>query len=130
MLFHRPVVAIIDDDDAYVQFMYDLLDEEGWEARHVPPCIATADTIAHQQPDLILIDPLTHYPRCLDIVQRLYHDPRTAHVPMIICSSIEYFQRHNTHVLDDIVCPMVDKPFDLSDLLSKLNTVLRQPQLR
>ena len=77
--------------------------------------------IATQKPDLIIMDIMLGAQDGRNVCKQLKSQHETKHIPIIIMSaSPGKLNGHKEHLADDIL----EKPFALSDLLSKMNKLL------
>lgn len=113
-----PVIAVVNDDTAFLNLMHQLLSDEGYNCvLHIIGSTAY-DMVRKEQPDLVILDIRMGDPEAGWIVLDMMRlDPKTRDIPVIVCSAdsqqieekAENLHRHNAVALE--------KPFDLSDLL-------------
>jgi CheY-like chemotaxis protein len=121
-------IAVIDDDAVFVDLMRDLLAVgEGYEVVSAPHWLQSVEFVRDAQPDLIILDlmlgrELTGW----GVLELLRADPRTAPIPVIVCSAAAPSLRqcaeppygHGT-------VEAVAKPFDVDDLVAVVERLLR-----
>ncbi len=121
----RQRIAIIDDDDVYMELMKGLLEDEGdkatlWDRRE-----NAYDTIKRERPDLIIIDiRLQNREDGWKILEQVRLDPMTTEIPAIVCSADTQFLRWKRRQLQELDCAVLEKPFRLADLLRAVRTML------
>jgi DNA-binding NtrC family response regulator len=120
-----PVIVVIDDDPATRDVMHEILADadyivELWDGRTDPLVM-----IAQTQPHLVIQDirlgtPLTIW-ELLDHIDSL----RPARVPaVILCSADRDFIRTHRGQLEDRSCAILEKPFDIDQLLETVASCL------
>ena len=119
------LIAIINDDTAFLQLMSSLLSEEGYETLVWRESENAHEVIVREQPALVILDIRLEHPEAgwqlLDLIRL---DPKTAAVPVIVCSADSIFLREKAELLRQKRCEVLEKPFDLDDLLDKVQTML------
>jgi len=120
------LIAVIDDDVAYVEFVCELLTEEGYHTVQSVGEQNAHDMIQREQPDLVLLDiQLEHPDSGWQILQMIRLNPATADIPVIVCSADSPFLREKEQQLQAQHCAILEKPFDLEMLLERVQTMLR-----
>jgi CheY-like chemotaxis protein len=119
------VIAVVNDDTAFIGLMSDLLKDEGYET--IPHKVG--DTayamIRDKQPDLVVLDiRLEHRDSGLVTLDLMRLDPRTAHIPVIICSADARFLRDKEAHFRAKGCLSIEKPFNLEELLALVDQAL------
>ena len=112
-----PHIAVVDDDVAFVEFMGHALAARDWETLGYYQGEGTFELLRRIQPDLVIVDIRLEQPDGgWKLLELLRLDPRTAHIPAIICSADalqvgerELWLRHES-------IPALRKPFDLDEL--------------
>lgn len=118
-------IAIINDDDVYMELMKGLLEDEGYKATIWDRRENAYYTIKRERPDLIIIDiRLQNREDGWKILEQVRLDPMTTHIPAIVCSADTQFLRWKRRQLQELDCAVLEKPFRLADLLRAVRTVL------
>ena len=116
-----PTILVVDDDEHIRQFVCEALDFEGYEARAAGDGRAALDVLADWRPDLILLD--LNMPRMdgWTFCARQQATPELADIPVALMSAA-----HNLRARPLPCVPVVilEKPFDLDDLLDHVAQVL------
>jgi DNA-binding response OmpR family regulator len=121
----QPRIAVVDDDASTRQMLDDLLAEEGfavarWSGVDDPVAFVQAAT-----PDLVILDlHLGGDFQAWDVIDALCGDGSAAKVPVIVCSADGITLKRDTPAFRDRGCVIVEKPFDLDDLLRAIHGLL------
>jgi adenylate cyclase len=114
----KPLVAVVDDDPATLEFLDSVLTDAGWHVLTAQTERAAYALIVEQPPDLIILDIRMDHPRAgwvlLDLL-RAYH--RTKATPIIVCSGDQAFLREKANRLKAKGCQILVKPFTLTQLI-------------
>lgn len=121
-------IALVDDDAELVAALTTLLIHEGYA---VIGCSDPEDAyaqIVERPPDLLLLDLQLAEPHGgIQLLRRLQLNPRTASLPILICSGDEFWIRR----LEALVTPpqyaCLRKPFLIDDLLDRIERLLGRP---
>lgn len=120
------VIALVNDDEAYLQLLSEVLAGEGYGAT----CHADGTawlTLRRARPDLILLDFRPHWrDETWALLEGLRGDPTLAMVPVIASSTDHAFLRARAAQLQACRCATIARPFDLDDLLGLIATALKQ----
>jgi CheY-like chemotaxis protein len=123
-----PLIAIVDDDRAFIELMEAALADEGYETIACADSEWAYDLIARSQPALVLLDIRMAYPTAgWDVLTLLRFDPTTAQLPVIICSADQFFIASHREQLHAAGCAILLKPFGLDDLLRTVRSLLDAP---
>ena len=121
----RSLIAVVDDDKAYLEFVSELLAEEGYQTIQAVGDHEAHVMIQREQPDIVILDlRLEHPDSGWQILQMLRLDPATTNIPVIVCSADTKFLREKEPLLRAQRCDLLEKPFDLDMLLEKVRTNL------
>jgi len=124
-----PLVMVANDDTVFIQLMQELLATEGYRTEICTSGPQAYHMIRGMQPDLVVLDIRTEHAESgwvvLDLV-RLY--PQTTHIPVIVCTADARFARERAEHLQAKRADVLDKPFDLDDLLARVSIVVGPAQ--
>ncbi len=81
-------ILVADDDGLYRAMFADLIDRAGHDSLIVSSAFELLEKVADYQPDLIISDVVMPGMDGFDLVSRLIEDPLTAHIPVIIVTSL------------------------------------------
>lgn len=112
----EPLVLVVDDDNEIAAFLDEAIQEVGY--RVVTAVDGKALPIARdEQPAVILLD--IHMPGMdgIEVSRRLRADPVTAHIPIVVMSTIERIRALSGEMAINDQLP---KPFTLDRLYSTL----------
>jgi CheY-like chemotaxis protein len=122
------MIAVVNDDTAFLSLMNDLLNAEGYATLLCVEGDKAYETIKKKQPDLVILDIRMERPDTGWMVLELIRlDPTTTSIPIIACSADAIFLRAKAELLKKHGCDILEKPFELKDLLQKVNTAIGPP---
>jgi len=117
----KPKIVVIDDDDAFLRLMEDLLGSEGYDVRTRQAWLQAYEFVKAERPDLVILDVvLGGEDRGWSVLDLLLLDPETRPVPVIICSASLAALRERAEILQRHGILALAKPFDLDDLLNAI----------
>lgn len=121
-------ITVINDDTAFLQLMYELLTDEGYETKIYRETTAIHATLRQEQPDLVIIDIRMEQPSTgWQVLEMLRLDPVTSDIPVIVCSADINDLRAKAELLERSGYGALAKPFDLDDLLTMVHGKIGQP---
>jgi DNA-binding response OmpR family regulator len=130
-LCEKPVIAVVDDDTAYLGMLYAFLSKEEYDVVCGLTAAAIMILIRDNQPELLILDiRLEHSEAGCTALELLRLVPRTKELPVIICSADSWFLRGHERQLRKYRCEILHKPFDLDQLLAKIIALVGPAQLR
>jgi two-component system, sensor histidine kinase and response regulator len=120
----RPArIVIVDYDPPLVELVRDILNEEGYEVMTVVdrPPVACYRIITDEPPDLMLIDMSMHARKLgMDLVSFIRNNPPTQTMPIVVYTTTPQFLQELVPQLEAYGCWIVEKPFDLEQLLTTI----------
>lgn len=121
----RPLVAVVNDDMAFMTLIRDFLEGEGYETILVYESQGAHLTIADARPGLVILDIRMEQPDSgKQVLEQIRQDRRTAKTPVIICSADQPFLRDHATYLRSRNALAIAKPFDLDALLALVQSAL------
>ncbi len=124
----RPRIAVCDDDLPFVELMDEVLAEEGYAAICCLDGAKAFETIRRELPDLVILDLRIRTPDDgLIVLNMMRLDPTTTHIPVILCSAATQVLGANAERLRKQNCDILEKPFHLETLLTKIRTIVGPP---
>lgn len=122
------VVAVVNDDTTFLSLMHELLVEEGYTAVILREADAAYMEIRARLPDLVILDIRMSHPESgWTILDLMRLDRATARIPVIVCSADLPTLRAKEEYLRSKGCDVLPKPFDIDDLLDKVNEAVGPP---
>jgi DNA-binding response OmpR family regulator len=120
-----PKILVIDDDKDLLDITQTLLVKQGFEVETNVNWDDALQKIEAFQPQLILLDVFLNGIDGLDICRQLKSMPHTKHIPVMIFSAYPSVAENVIYEYgaDDFIA----KPFEVSDLITKMHSVLSQP---
>lgn len=123
-----PRITVINDDTAFLQLMYELLTEEGYETSIYRETTAIHATLRQELPDLVIIDIRMEQPSTgWQVLELLRLDPVTSNIPVIVCSADVNDLRAKEPLLKRAGYASLEKPFDLDDLSTLVRDKIGPP---
>lgn len=127
----RPLIAVVNDDLIFMGMLRDFLDGEGYRVVVWPEAHGAHDLLRTEQPDLIILDVRLEQPEAgLRILQIARQDEETANIPVIVCSADTLFLRRHSAYLAQHASAVLEKPFDLDDMLAAVEAAIGKPSTR
>lgn len=118
-----PVIAVVNDDTAFLSLMHQLLSDEGYDCiLHIVGSTAY-NMVRKERPDLVILDIRMGDPEAgWGVLDMMRLDPETRDVPVIVCSADSQQIQEKTEHLRKHNAVSLEKPFDLSDLLQLVSS--------
>lgn len=128
---HTPLIAVVEDDRDTLEMFRTMLAMAGYHPMLLGRSRDAHLTLRLAQPDVVLLD-LWLEKRdsgelLLDLLQG---DPRTQHIPFIVCSAHLDGLRGSRPLLARQAAAIIQKPFAMDSLLSAITKALAERQLR
>jgi CheY-like chemotaxis protein len=124
------LIAVINDDSAFLHLMHDLLEDEGYDVRLHHEGSDAHVVVKDESPDLIILDIRMEHPdtgwKLLELIRL---DPATRDIPVIVCSADSVALQSKEAALAEQNCLALEKPFDLDALLSLVHQLIGRPSL-
>jgi putative two-component system response regulator len=117
-------VLIVDDLEANGNLMVRLLSRDGYRLRIARDGQEALDQIAHEQPDLILMDVLMPRLDGFEACRRIKDDPATRLIPVVLVTALA---DTNSRIkgLDAGADDFISKPFSEPELRARVRSLLR-----
>ena len=121
----EPLIAVVNNDTAFLDLMHDLLSLEGYRVLICKEGDRAYALVKETQPALVILDiRLDHAESGWTILELLRLDPATTQIPVIVCSADAPFLREKAAALQELRTEILEKPFDLEMLLDKVSRAL------
>jgi len=101
------------EDDQDIRELIELLLSEAYNVRSFPNAERFKQSIASGRPDLILMDIMLPDGNGQEMCKGLAQNMETNDIPVILMSA-------HTDIVDDTACDFIAKPFDVDDLLLRI----------
>ncbi len=125
----KSLIAVVNDDTLFLELMHDLLTEEGYRTAIWKEGDTAFEMIMEHRPLLVILDIRMEHPDTGWMVLELMRlNPKTAHIPVIICSADTSRIRAKEAYLREKGCDVLEKPFLLEDLLAKVRACIGSPE--
>src|SRR5215813_4493337 len=82
----RGRILIADDDQAVLDLLVELLEEQGYEVSHAKDGVDALSLVSSFEPDVVISDVVMPGLDGLELCRRLKDDPRTANIPVLLVS--------------------------------------------
>ena len=118
-------IVVVDDEPAFLEFVQELLRDEGHTVIPVKHGDGAHSVIRWRQPDVVLLDMhLDHAEGGWMILDRMRLESDTAHIPVIMCSAdSRLLEQEAAHLEEEGSC-ILPKPFDVEELLAMVANAL------
>ena len=121
----RSLIAVVNDDAPFLELMEQLLEEEGYRVLPINEGEQAYQKIKRQRPELVILDIRLGTPDTGWLVlETLRLDPTLRNIPVIICSADLRALLEREEYLHQMGCECLPKPFDLDQLLTKMEKIL------
>jgi class 3 adenylate cyclase/DNA-binding response OmpR family regulator len=119
-----PTVLIVDDEPVLHQILQGLLAPEGYNFAFAYDGQEVLDTIVEVAPDLILSDIMMPHMTGLQLCEHLREDPKWKNLPIILVTALNS-KEDIAKGLDAGANDFINKPFDRTELLARVRSMLR-----
>ena len=118
-------ILAIDDDHAIRSLLRDVLEDEGYRVSTRPAVDKDLGAIVATAPDLIVLDyRWANEDGGWSLLQLLRRDPRTAHLPVVLCTGAVKQVAAMRNRPADMRVAVVFKPFNISQLTTTIAALL------
>ena len=127
-LHHRSCVLVVDDDPSIRVLLLALFRREGYrllEARNGREALAQ---MRAQKPDLVVMDLVMPEMSGWEVLRERAADPSLLLIPMVVVTASD-IRKVLVEILDQRVCGVIGKPFDLDTVLTTVTNCLANPNL-
>lgn len=123
----QPVIAMVDDDPAMLSMVGDVLTDEGYQVLLWSEGKEAYDLVGQHHPDLLILDLRMEHPQAgWIIIHMLRLDPRTAKLPVLVCTGDVDYVRTHKQILIENDCSVLLKPFSADELLTIVSQLLNK----
>jgi DNA-binding response OmpR family regulator len=119
-------ICVLDDDESFRRLSQTILRTEGYECRLIEDLTKAVEEVVAARPDLVMMD--LRLGQDVDGVQVLLdlksQGSPTAAVPVLICTASRDLLNAHRKILEEFGCVVVEKPFNLDELLAAITKCL------
>lgn len=119
----KPLILIVEDDDATAECLTDLLQAEGYDTKTLPVPDAI-EVVRSPRPDLILLDLVFPDRQGEDLLHAVRRDRELCRVPVVLLSAVPHLADRAAGLP---VQGYVSKPFELDLLLQTIGDLTGGP---
>ncbi|MEO7909228.1 MAG: response regulator [Roseiflexaceae bacterium] len=124
----NPLIFVANDDAAFVELIKELLTEFGYPNVVWQVGQSSFEHIREAPPHLLILDiNLANPARGWSTLDSVRLNPKTRHIPVIICSTDMRMINEKAEMLRNMNCQVVEKPFDIETLLDKVVAAIGPP---
>ena len=121
-----PSILILDDEPSFGELLVDCLSDEGYAPTYRPLAQVGYRAIAAARPGLVVADlPAASPARQWELLTEIWRDAGPDRPPVILCSAYVNFLRDHAEELAARGVLVLEKPFDLEDILARVEAALR-----
>ncbi len=124
----QPQLVVIDDDDAFLNYLGRHFAELGLNAVLVSSSQRAVEFVRRLKPDLVTLDILMPDPDGLKVLETLKRDPQLADIPVIMVSG-KGEEKYLVRAFELGAADYVTKPVRLPELDARVRKVLRETRL-
>ena len=113
------MILVVDDDQAFRDFMQECLTDEGYQVVAVPASDLALAWLRQEPASLLLTDlRLGGSTAGLDLIRAVRHDLGHATIPIIMLTADSRALSEFGPLLTELGCDVLAKPFNLDDMLT------------
>jgi DNA-binding response OmpR family regulator len=121
----RSLIAVVNDDVPFLEMMEQLLEDEGYRVLVMNEAGQAYARIKRQRPELVILDVRLGDPDAgWRVLEALRLDRAVRSIPVIVCSADLRALQERAEYLRRMGCECLPKPFDVDQLLTKVEEVL------
>lgn len=122
---HVKRIMVVEDDPGTLDLLETLLSDAGYQPVLVPRSENVPERVASEKPDLILLDIMMEPKHGMEVLDSLSNtEPRP---PVILMSAAVKGVRDMENIARALGCSgFVEKPFDVNELLKKIEATLSE----
>ena len=124
----RKLIVVVDDDPQLAELMREFLTDEGYDVRICSQGDQAFAVVQTLLPDLVILDVRMAEINGLGVLYLLSTDSRTREIPVLLCTAVSTGDMEPWEaVLDQKGVPILYKPFTLTQLADRVETMLDPP---
>lgn len=118
-------ILFVEDEEALQRAMGEMLEQKGYNLLKVLDGEAGLAVARKEIPDLILLDLILPKKNGFEVLSELKKDPATKHIPVVVLTNLEGSEDVEKALSLGATTYLVKANYNLSDLLGKIEMVLR-----
>ena len=119
------MIAVIDNDPAFLHFMARLLGSEGYDVLPLSNAAEAVEAVQTKQPALVVLDlHMEEREGGLRLLRQLRQEAVTARIPVLFCTGDVAVLHKQAELLKTLDCEVLEKPFTADDLLRKVRRAM------
>jgi class 3 adenylate cyclase len=122
-------ILVVDDTPQNVKLLRDLLEARGYAVVTAASGEEALARVAAEDPDLVLLDIMMPGLSGYDVCRRLRDDPRTALLPVVLCTSLDP-QQERVKGIEAGADDFLNKPVNQPELFARVKSLLRVKSLQ
>jgi DNA-binding response OmpR family regulator len=121
-------ILIVDDDSVNREFFTVMLSKLGFQVEEAEDGDAALEQVKHFHPDLVILDNVMPRMSGWELTKILKGDPKFQDIPIIMFSALDDV-RDKLEGFELGIDDYITKPFNFSEVLARIKTVLRNHEL-
>jgi two-component system sensor histidine kinase ChiS len=119
------LIVVADDDRAIAELLSSVLSDEGYAVLCCSSEREAYQAVVERKPVLVILDlQMEHAESGLLVLDALRHNQATQHIPAIIYSANHLFLRQQRAELQQHNCEILEKPFNLFQLIEMVERLV------
>lgn len=114
-------ILVLDDNQDILDIVHETLTYEQFEVRSISDSLEVLPVIESFNPDLIILDYRVAGTNGGEICKSIKVHPRFGNIPVIIFSA---YLNNDDHIFNYGCDGIINKPFDLAELVDKVNNLI------
>jgi DNA-binding response OmpR family regulator len=111
-------ILVADDELVLVDLLRQVLEDAGYEVVTAGDVAGVLECVRSESPDLVLLDLFLGTGDGLEVIRALREEMESRGLRVVLCTAAtRELEAHGT-LLDELKVPVLEKPFNLDDLLS------------
>lgn len=122
-------ILVVDDTPQNVKLLTDLLTAKGYAVVTAVNGKEALAKVSAEKPDLVLLDVMMPGLSGYDVCRRIREDPRTALLPVVLCTSLDP-QQERVKGMEAGADDFLNKPINQPELFARVKSLLRVKSLQ
>jgi CheY-like chemotaxis protein len=120
-------ILIVDDEPVLLQLLEQVLTDAGYQVATESDGVQVVSRVWSERPDLVILDLFLGQTGGLDLIKTLRNDPVTRDTRLVLCTGATREVEEQQEWLNALSVPVLNKPFDLDDLLELVSSQIGPP---